>query len=29
LSLDGRHEEALDAIESGWRLSPRDPRASQ
>jgi tetratricopeptide (TPR) repeat protein len=28
LSLDGRHEEALDAIESGWRLSPRDPRAS-
>src|SRR5215470_5787326 len=28
LSLDGRHEEALDAIETGWRLSPRDPRAS-
>ena len=28
LSLDGRHEEALDAIEMGWRLSPRDPRAS-
>ena len=28
LSLDGRHEEALKAIETGWRLSPRDPRAS-
>ena len=28
MSLDGRHEEALDAIETGWRLSPRDPRAS-
>jgi len=28
LSLDGRQEEALDAIETGWRLSPRDPRAS-
>ena len=28
LSLDGRHEDALDAIETGWRLSPRDPRAS-
>jgi adenylate cyclase len=28
LSLDGRHEEALEAIETGWRLSPRDPRAS-
>jgi len=28
LSLDGRHEEALDAIETGWRLSPSDPRAS-
>jgi tetratricopeptide (TPR) repeat protein len=28
LSLNGRHEEALDAIETGWRLSPRDPRAS-
>ena len=28
LSLDGRHEEALDAIETGWRLSPRDSRAS-
>jgi len=28
LSLDGRHEEALDAIQTGWRLSPRDPRAS-
>jgi adenylate cyclase len=27
-SLDGRHEEALEAIETGWRLSPRDPRAS-
>ena len=26
LSLDGRHEEALDAIETGWRLSPSDPR---
>jgi tetratricopeptide (TPR) repeat protein len=28
LSLDCRHEEALEAIETGWRLSPRDPRAS-
>jgi adenylate cyclase len=28
LSLDGRHEEALEAIEMGWRLSPRDPRTS-
>src|SRR6516162_1697768 len=28
LSLDGRHEEALEAIDTGWRLSPRDPRAS-
>jgi tetratricopeptide (TPR) repeat protein len=28
LSLDGRHEEALEAMETGWRLSPRDPRAS-
>jgi adenylate cyclase len=28
LSLDGRHDEALKAIETGWRLSPRDPRAS-
>jgi adenylate cyclase len=28
LSLDGRHEEALEAIETGWCLSPRDPRAS-
>jgi adenylate cyclase len=28
LTLDGRHEEALEAIETGWRLSPRDPRAS-
>jgi adenylate cyclase len=28
LSLDGRDEEALKAIETGWRLSPRDPRAS-
>jgi adenylate cyclase len=28
LSLDGRHEEALKAIKTGWRLSPRDPRAS-
>jgi adenylate cyclase len=28
LSLDGRHEEALEEIETGWRLSPRDPRAS-
>jgi adenylate cyclase len=27
-SLDGRHDEALEAIETGWRLSPRDPRAS-
>ena len=28
LSLEGRHEEALDAIETGLRLSPRDPRGS-
>ena len=28
LSLDGRHEEALEAIETGWHLSPRDSRAS-
>src|SRR3984893_15749140 len=28
LSLGGRHEEALEAIETWWRLSPRDPRAS-
>jgi adenylate cyclase len=28
LSLDGRHKDALEAIETGWRLSPRDPRAS-
>jgi len=28
LSLEGRQEEALEAIETGWRLSPRDPRAS-
>jgi adenylate cyclase len=28
LSLDGRHEPALEAIETGLRLSPRDPRAS-
>src|SRR5256886_1612652 len=28
LSLGGRHEEALEAIETGLRLSPRDPRAS-
>jgi adenylate cyclase len=28
LSLDGRHEEALDAIDKGFRLSPRDSRAS-
>jgi adenylate cyclase len=28
LSLDGRHEQALEAIETGLRLSPRDPRAS-
>jgi len=28
LSLNGRHEEALGEIEIGWRLSPRDPRAS-
>ena len=27
LSLDSRHEEALEAIEMEWRLSPRDPRA--
>jgi adenylate cyclase len=28
LSLDGRHEAALEALETGLRLSPRDPRAS-
>jgi adenylate cyclase len=28
LSLDGRRKEALEAIQTGWRLSPRDPRAS-
>jgi adenylate cyclase len=28
LSLDGRHDEALEALETGLRLSPRDPRAS-
>jgi len=28
LSLDGRHEEALNALETGLRLSPRDPRPS-
>jgi adenylate cyclase len=28
LSLDGRHEEALEALATGLRLSPRDPRAS-
>ncbi len=28
LSLDGRHQQALEAIETGLRLSPRDPRAS-
>ena len=28
MSLDGFHEEALEAIETGWRLSPGDPRAS-
>src|SRR5262249_10275462 len=28
LSLDGRDEEALQALERGLRLSPRDPRAS-
>src|SRR5262249_12460560 len=28
LSLDGRHEEALEAIEAGGRLNTRDPRAS-
>ena len=28
LNLDGRHEEALEAIEIGLRLSPRDPRVS-
>jgi adenylate cyclase len=28
LSLDGRHEEALEALGTGLRLSPRDPRAS-
>jgi adenylate cyclase len=27
-SLDGRPEEAIEAIETGLRLSPRDPRAS-
>jgi adenylate cyclase len=28
LNLDGRHEEALEALEMGLRLSPRDPRVS-
>jgi adenylate cyclase len=28
LSLDGRHEEALQALDMGLRLSPRDPRLS-
>ena len=28
LSLDGRHEEALQALDMGLRLSPRDPRMS-
>jgi adenylate cyclase len=28
LSLDGRHEEALEALDIGVRLSPRDPRMS-
>ena len=28
LSLDGRHDQALEAMETGLRLSPRDPRAS-
>jgi adenylate cyclase len=28
LSLNGRHQEALEAIETGLRLSPCDPRAS-
>src|SRR6266567_425999 len=28
LSLDGRHEGALEALEIGFRLSPRDPRTS-
>jgi len=28
LSLDGRHDQALQAMETGLRLSPRDPRAS-
>src|SRR5262249_25672048 len=28
LSLDGRQEAALQAIDTGLRLSPRDPRAS-
>jgi tetratricopeptide (TPR) repeat protein len=28
LSLDGRHEEALEALDMGLRLSPRDPRMS-
>lgn len=27
-SLDGRHDQALEALETGLRLSPRDPRAS-
>jgi hypothetical protein len=28
LTLDGHHEAALEAIDTGFRLSPRDPRAS-
>jgi adenylate cyclase len=28
LSLDGRHEDALQALDMGLRLSPRDPRMS-
>ena len=28
LSLDGRHEEAVHALDMGMRLSPRDPRMS-
>jgi adenylate cyclase len=28
LSLDGRHEDALEALDMGLRLSPRDPRMS-
>jgi adenylate cyclase len=28
LNLDGRHQEALEALEMGLRLSPRDPRMS-